>query len=317
MRWFIGLALLAAAGVSGTAVAMPSEFSDWSQATRVEAQAGTDPAFNGPGLDGCPFISRNETTLYMASNRPGGLGGLDIWVARRPDPDAPWGAPENVGAPVNSAANDFCPTIDRNEHSFYFVSNRAGGCGGADIYMTRLRPEGWDEPANPGCDVNSAADEASPFPLPEPGKGKVLYFSSIRAGGFAADPAGAAAGDSDLYVSERHDGSYATPELVPGANTAFEDGQPNLRRDGRELFFFSNRPGTLGMADIYAATRSTTSDPWSPPLNLGPTVNSADGADTRPSLSWDGTTLYFGSTRPGGDGSADHYVTTRDRAPGS
>jgi hypothetical protein len=294
-------------------MAMPSEFSGWSTATRVEAQAGTDPAFNGPGLDGCPFISRNETTLYMASNRPGGLGGLDIWVARRPDADAPWGAPENVGAPVNSAANDFCPTIDRNDHSFYFVSNRAGGCGGADIYTTRLRPDGWDEPENPGCHVNSTADEASPFPLPEPGKGKVLYFSSIRAGGFAADPAGATAGDSDLYVSDRHDGSYGTPELVPGANTAFEDGQPNLRRDGRELFFFSNRPGTLGMADIYAATRASTADPWSTPVNLGPTVNSPDGADTRPSLSWDGMTLYFGSTRPGGDGSADHYVTTRER----
>ncbi len=316
MRWFIGLALLAAAGVSGTAMAMPSEFSDWSPATRVEAQAGTDPAFNGPGLDGCPFISRNETTLYMASNRPGGLGGLDIWVSRRPDPDAPWGAPENVGAPVNSAANDFCPTIDRNDHAFYFVSNRAGGCGGADIYMTRLRPDGWDALDNPGCAVNSAADEASPFPLPEPGKGKVLYFSSVRAGGFAADPAGAAAGDSDLYVSDRHGGSYGTPELVPGANTAFEDGQPNLRRDGRELFFFSNRPGTLGMADIYAATRPGTSDPWSTPVNLGPTVNSPDGADTRPSLSWDGTTLYFGSTRAGGDGSADHYVTTRERVAG-
>ena len=316
MRWFIGLALLAAAGVSGTAMAMPSEFSGWSPATRVEDQAGTDPAFNGPDLDGCPFISRNETTLYMASNRPGGLGGLDIWVSRRPDADAPWGAPENVGAPVNSAANDFCPTIDRNDHSFYFVSNRDGGCGGSDIYMTRLRPDGWDALDNPGCAVNSAADEASPFPLPEPGKGKVLYFSSVRAGGFAADPAGAAVGDSDLYMSDRHGGSYGTPELVPGANTAFEDGQPNVRRDGRELFFFSNRPGTLGMADIYAATRSSTSDPWSTPVNLGPTVNSPDGADTRPSLSWDGTTLYFGSTRAGGDGSADHYVTTRERVAG-
>ena len=316
MRWYIGLALLVAAGVSGTAMAMPSEFSGWSTATRVEDQAGTDPAFNGSDLDGCPFISRNETTLYMASNRPGGLGGLDIWVSRRPDADAPWGAPENVGAPVNSAANDFCPTIDRNDHSFYFVSNREGGCGGSDIYTTRLRPDGWDALGHPGCAVNSAADEASPFPLPEPGKGKVLYFSSVRPGGFAAEPAGAAVGDSDLYVSRRRDGSYGTPELVPGANTAFEDGQPNVRRDGRELFFFSNRPGTLGLADIYAATRSSTSDPWSTPVNLGPTVNSADGADTRPSLTWDGTTLYFGSTRPGGDGSADHYVTTRERVAG-
>jgi len=309
----VAVALVAAGGLAGSAAAMPTGFSDWSPATRVEAAPGTDPAFNGPALDGCPFIARDDLTLYMASTRPGGLGGIDIWVARRGSPDEPWGAPENVGAPVNSPANDFCPTIDRNEHTLFFVSNRGGGCGGADLYMTRSRPDGWDDPQNLGCGVNSAADEASPSPLPEPGTGKVLYFSSVRPGGFAADAAGAAAGDSDLYVSERHDGVYGTPELVPGVNTAFEDGQPNVRRDGREIFFFSNRPGTLGMADIYAAGRPSAAGPWGAPLNLGPNVNSANGAETRPSLSWDGTTLYFGSSRPGGEGMADHYVTTRSR----
>ena len=232
------------APAAATALAMPTGFSDWSQATRVEAQAGTDPAFNGPALDGCPNIARDDETLYMASNRPGGLGGIDIWVARRETPDDPWGAPENLGAPVNSSANDFCPTIDRNERTLFFVSNRAGGCGGADIYVTRHRPDGWDDPRNVGCDVNSAADEASPSPLPEPGSGKVLYFSSVRPGGFAPDAAGATIGDSDLYVSQRHGGVLpGRRQLVPGVNTAFEDGQPNVRRDGLEIFFFSQPPG--------------------------------------------------------------------------
>jgi hypothetical protein len=309
----VAIALVAAGAAAAPAAAMPTGFSDWSPAIRVEAQPGTPDSFNGPALDGCPFIARDDRTLYMASNRPGGLGGIDIWVARRASPDDAWGAPENVGAPVNSPANDFCPTIDRNDHTLFFVSNRAGGCGGADIYVARHRPDGWDDPRNVGCNANSAADEASPFPLPEPGKGKVLYFSSVRPGGFARDAGAATIGDSDIYVSERHDGAYGTPELVPGVNSAFEDGQPNLSRDGREIFFFSNRPGTLGMADIYAATRASAFDPWSEPFNLGPNVNSANGAETRPSLSWDGTTLYFGSTRPGGDGSTDHYVTTRTR----
>jgi hypothetical protein len=309
----VAVVLVVAGGVAASAAAMPTGFSDWAPATRVEAQPGTAESFNGPALDGCPYISRDERTFFMASNRPGGLGGIDIWVARRESPDDPWGAPENLGAPVNSPANDFCPTIDRNDHTLFFVSNRAGGCGGADIYVTRQRPGGWDNPHNVGCNVNSAADEASPSPLPEPGKGKVLYFSSVRPGGFAPDAVGATIGDSDLYVSRRHDGIYGTAQLVPGVNTASEDGQPNVRRDGREIFFFSNRPGTLGMADIYAATRASAFGPWSAPFNLGPNVNSAAGAETRPSLSWDGTTLYFGSTRPGGDGSADHYVTTRSR----
>ena len=316
IRMPVCVAAVAAAGACATALAAPTQFSDWTQATRVEAQPGTDPSLNGPSLDGCPFISRGGTTLYMASNRPGGLGGIDIWVARRASPGDPWGAPENVGAPINSSANDFCPTIDRNDHSFYFVSNRPGGCGGADLYSSRRRPGGWDEPTNLGCGVNSAADEASPSPVPEPGRGKVLYFSSTRAGGFAADAPGATAGDSDVYSSERHGGDFAAPVLVPGVNSASEDAQPNVRRDARELFFFSTRPGGLGMSDIYSATRSRTSDTWSAPVNLGSAVNSADGAESRPSLSWDGTTLYFGSTRPGGDGSVDHYVTTRERLPG-
>ena len=99
---------------------------------------------------------------------------------------------------------------------------------------------------------------------------------------------------------------------MSGANSAAEDGQPFVRRDGLELFFFSNRTGTLGMADIYSATRATTWDAWSEPVNLGSNVNSADGAETRPSLSADGTKLYFGSTRPGGEGSSDHYVAARE-----
>jgi hypothetical protein len=311
LRTGIAAAIVAAGGLAATATAMPTGFSDWSPATRVESQPGTDPAFNGPDLDGCPFISRDETTLYMASTRPGGLGGIDIWIAHRASPDDPWGAPENAGAPVNSPANDFCPTIDRNDHTLYFVSSRAGGCGGSDIYVTRNRPDGWDEPRNLGCTVNSSADEASPFPLPERGHGKVLYFSSVRPGGFSPEPAGATIGDSDIYVSERHGGTYQAPELVRGVNTASEDGQPNVRRDGRELFFYSNRPGTLGMADLYSAERDGASDPWETPVNLGPNVNSA-AAETRPSLSWDGRTLFFGSTRPGGEGSTDIYVTTRD-----
>jgi len=60
------------------------------------------------------------------------------------------------------------------------------------------------------------------------------------------------------------------------------------------------------------ATRATTADPWSTPVNLGPTVNSTafDGA---PALSFDGTTLYFFSARPGGFGANDLYVTMRTR----
>jgi Tol biopolymer transport system component len=299
----VGFAAIAAIAICSTALAMPDQFSEWSQATRVEA-TGADPAFNGPSLDGCPSISRDDKTFYMASNRPGGLGGIDIWVSTRASADAEWGAPVNVGAPVNSAANDFCPTISRDGHLFYFVSNRANGCGGDDIYVTRLRADGWDPVANLGCDLNSVGNEASPFPLPESADGPVLYFSSTKTG------------SADLYVSESHGGVFSAAVPITELNTTVQDGQPNVRRDGLEIFFFSNRPGAAGN-DIYAATRASTGDPWSTPVNLGEKVNSP-ASETRPSLSWDGTTLYFGSTRTGNgaEGDSDHYVTTRQRLAG-
>jgi hypothetical protein len=292
------LALALVVGVvSGAAVAASGDYGPWSTAIRVESIPGTDPEFNGPYLDGCPFISRDGKKFFMASNRPGGLGGIDIWVSTRAHARGPWGAPVNVGAPVNSAANDFCPTLARNGHTFYFVSSRSGGCGGDDIYTTRLRHHGWDPVENLGCDVNSPANEASPFPIRERGAGRALYFSSTRAG------------TADIFRSTKHCGVFGPPEAVAGLNTEFADGHPNLRSDGLEIFFFSNRPGAEGN-DIYSATRGSVSAPWSTPVNLGPDVNSPS-SETRPSLSWDATTLYFGSTRPGGEGDSDHYVTTR------
>jgi WD40 repeat protein len=295
---------LVAAVMAGAALAASGDFGSWSQAVRVESIPGTDPGFNGAALDGCPFVSRDGKTFYMASNRPGGLGGIDIWVSRRASVDDPWGPPANVGPPVNSEANDFCPTISRDGHLFYFVSSRAGGCGGDDIYSTRLRPGGWDPVENLGREVNSPANEASPFPLPERAAGPVLYFSSTRSGG------------GDLFRSVSHGGVFGPAVALAGVNSpTANDGQPNLRRDGLELFFFSTRPGGLGMQDLYAATRANVLEPWSTPVNLGPLVNSP-APDTRPSLSWDGTTLYFGSGRPGGEGDSDLYVTTRPASAG-
>jgi hypothetical protein len=231
--------------------------------------------------------------------------------------------------------NDFCPSITGDGHLFFFASNRpyadAYGnvpCGGDDLYLTRRRDDDtFDEPRNLGCDVNSAANEAGPFLIEEPGRGRVLYFSSNRSGGAFDDP-GPVSGDADLYSSDWHGGHFGTAHLVPGVNSASDDGQPNLRRDALELYFFSTRPGdpgttgTYGLADIFVATRASAHDPWGAPVNAGENVNTALGAETRPFLSWEGTTLYFGSTAPpsvrtGAEGASDIYMTTRSRPTGA
>lgn len=175
-----------------------------------------------------------------------------------------------------------------------FVSARSGGCGGDDLYVTRRHEtRGWAAPVNLGCAVNSSANEASPSLLDTE-----LYFSSTRAGG------------GDIYVSTFDGTSFGAPVLAAGLNSAQNDFRPNLRRDGLEVFFDSNRPGGIGGLDIWTSTRASTAEAWSMPVNLGHNVNS-DANDLRASLSWDSTTLYFGSVRAGGEGSQDLYTTTR------
>jgi WD40-like Beta Propeller Repeat len=309
----VALVGLAAVGAS----AVGPGFGPWSAAVNEQSNPGTHPEVNTAFTDGCPTLARDGRTLYMASNRPGGEGGLDIWVSTRESAMAPWGEPVNLGPPVNTAADEFCPSPARDGHLFFFVSTRPGGCGSSDIYMSRRRDEHhpWDDPINLGCELNSAGGEASPFLLEEPAAGQVLYFSSNRAGGYSAEAPDAITGDDDLYSAELHGQYFLPPALIPGVNSPFNDSRPNLRRDGLELLFDSNQEGTLGGADIFSAVRASVNDLWSIPEPLGPLVNST-AAETRASLSWDGTTLVFGSTRPGGEGSTDIYMTTRARITG-
>lgn len=291
--------------------AVANGFSSFSPALDIEASSpGAHEGFNTGNIEGCPFISRDGKKFFIASDRPGGEGGIDIWISTRDSHNDPWGEPVNAGAPVNSAANDFCPTLARDGHTFYFVSTREaeGSCGGGDIYVTRLRGDGgFDAPRNLGCTVNSEHDEFSPFPMPQSHGGPVLYFSSTR------PRAGDGGVGGDIYVAESHGGVFGPAELVPGVNSLADDGHPNVRRDGLEMVFYSQRddlPGAQGGPDIFRATRASTSDPWSTPENLGADINSP-ASETRPSLSWDGTRLYLGSSRAG---SSDIYVTTRESA---
>ena len=321
MRHFLFVTLFGAACADSGVLTYPAppiqlqaspDYSAWSLAVAIEASTpGADPEFNTASLDGCPFIAPDGRQFFMASNRPGSVGGIDIWVSTRERTSDPWGPPVNVGEPVNSAADDFCPTMSRDGHTLYFVSRRQTGvqgtdwCGGSDIYVARARADqGFETPENLGCTVNSTADEFSPFPLLQPGVGPVLYFSSTRPG---------LGTGGDLYWSESQGGVFGPAALVPNVNSTVDDGQPNLRHDGLELFFFSIRAdlNPQGGNDIYVATRASLADAWSTPSNLGPNVNSA-ASETRPSLSWDALNLFFGSTRPG-EGSSDIYVTTRTR----
>jgi hypothetical protein len=282
--------LLAAPGL-----AVAKNFSDWGAASVV-------PNVNSGAADGCPIESPNGLRLFFASNRDpvgGAADTNDIWMASRQSEDAAFGAPVRLPAPVNSASADFCPTpltADR----LLFVSARAvaGACGAGDIYLTRNHPaRGWEIPTNLGCSAagagpNSAGGEFSPS-LVETAQGTFLYYSSPGAGGL-----------QDIYVSAMQaDGTFAPGTPVAGINTASTDQMPNVRRDGLEMVFVSDRHGAAGQLDVYVSTRASTSDAWGTPQQLGSTVNTA-APESRPSLSADGERLYFGRA-------GDIWVSTR------
>jgi hypothetical protein len=310
MRMRINLVLLAAvvSVASLTAVAQAGQFSAWATAQKIDEIDGNSSELNTPFVDGCPIQSPDGLSLYMASNRPGGQGLLDIWVARRESRNDPWGAPENLGEPVNSAADDFCPTPIRRG-GLFFVSREAlpGACGMGDTYFTRYHPTGgWSEPQNLGCapaGPNSALDEQGPS-FVRVGRKAQLFFSRSS----ATVP-------GEIFVSERV-GRWTFGPAAPVAELnvpAANDIQPNVRRDGREVVFSSNRAGTLGGQDVWVSTRENIHQPWSQPVNVGAAVNTAAG-ETRPSLSWHAETLLFGRA-PGPEGMSDIYVATRLRLP--
>jgi hypothetical protein len=299
------LALAAAYVLPATALAGP-HFSGWTAAQKIDEIAGNSSDLNTPYLDGCPIFSPDGLSLYMASNRPRFAGDtrtdLDIWVARRATTSSPFGPPVNLRAPINSAADDFCPTPVRG--GLFFVSRRATGeaCGLGDIYFARRDPTGgWLEPHHLACapeGPNSALDEQGPSHV-EAGEQELLYFSRSS----ASVP-------GDIYVSERVAGLFGPAAPVPELNDgAANDIQPSVRKDGLEVVFSSNRTGTLGGQDVWSATRESLDDPWSPPVNVGPAVNGI-GNETRPSLSWKATRLLFGRA-PGPEGMSDIYVSTR------
>ena len=270
------------------------KFSEWSAPVSLGA------VVNSIGDDAGSSISKDGRSLYFVSNRAGGLGGLDLYVTHRPSVDAAWGPPLHLGPVVNSSGAEQAAWISHDEKRLYFASDRPGGFGGLDLYVTEREDKdedfGWGAPANLGAGVNTAVPELLGAIIRERGQ-EVMYFSR-----------GAVGGGRDLYTSIRGpDGTFGPGMLIQELQNAADDSRMTLRRDGLEMYF-DRSSATTGL-DIWMTTRERVWHPWSPPTPV--TVLNSPVLDARPSLSWDGTTLYFHSGRVGGLGSNDIHVSTR------
>ena len=223
--------------------------------------------------------------------------------------DFTFGEPTNLGPRINSPADECLGCISEDGLSLYFFDwtgskydVRPDGYGQEDIWiaMRATTDDDWEEPQNLGPPINTEFRDLTPDIS---GDGLVLYFSSNRSGSW------------DLYVATRAttDDDWGEPNSLETINTLYGEACPRIAPDGLTLYFsdiYNFRPGGQGGVDIWVATRATTNDEWGEPANLGPIVNSSSH-DFTPSISADGLSLFFGSYRPGGFGSWDIWVTTR------
>jgi predicted secreted protein len=250
-------------------------------------------------------ISADGLMLYFTSDRPDGYGGMDLWVATRKTTDDDWGTPENLGPPVNTSQHEYCPCISSDGLELYFGLYNPEGNYIYDIWVAK-RPtinDAWGMPIKLEPPVNtSGVEDATHLSI----DGLELYFTAYnRAGGYGAD---------DIWITRRatKNDPWGSPiNLGAVVNSSASDDHPFLSADGLALFFSEDRgqplhplrPGGFGDVDMWVTTRSSTSEPWGTPVNLGPIVNSTS-LDGGPIISPDGFTLYFSSERPGGYGGA-------------
>jgi Tol biopolymer transport system component len=295
------------------------------------APVNLGPPLNTAAEESAPAISDDGLSLYF--NRNPNLSGdndEDLYVSHRSKPaqpprrpTSPWGVP--ILLTINTPANERNATLSRDGLLLFFSSDRPGGFGGLDIYVSRRAnrndDQGWLAPVNLGPNVNSAGGDVGPDYVEDEAGSTVLYFTSNNRPGA---PAGF--GLADIYKSTLGaDGSFGAALLVRELSSPSGDARPAIRADGLELVLHSNRPAPplscpadspapSGGQDLWVSTRATVTEAWSCPVNLGSVVNSASN-DLQAAFSDDAETLWFSSNRPPplGLGSDDLWTSRREK----
>src|SRR6266542_1311775 len=285
--------------------AAAQQFSSWS------APVNLGPSINTEFSEFHPAISADGLTLFFSSDYPGGFGENDLWVTHRAYRNTDWGPAQNLGPSFNTAGGEYGPALSPDGHWLFFCSSGLAGAKGNNLNIfTAFREDtsdnfGWAQPFNLGKGVNGDHHNCDPTVFVDPETGvTTLFFARLNKPG---------QGDWDIYVSTlQPDGTFGNAVLDPELSSRYRDTHPTVRRDGLELIFSSDRPGSLGRIDLWISTRATTHDKWSTPVNLGAGVNTPYD-DRAPYLSDDGLTLIVRSDRPGGRGGTDFDMIRRKR----
>jgi serine/threonine protein kinase len=200
-----------------------------------------------PIRDMLSFMTEDGLEIYltnMDAQQPGEHGGIDLCVWKRETTDDDWGSFKNLGPVINSTHDERWPSISRDGLELYFCSNRPGGVGNQDIWVTKraTRNAGWTAPANLGSTVNSAAFDQGTCLSSD---GLTLFFDSTRRSGY---------GGVDLYMIRRAsqlDQWEAAVNLGPIVNSPANERAAHISGDGATLYFDSDRPSGFGGHDVW------------------------------------------------------------------
>lgn len=154
---------------------------------RFRELEGMGKSVNTKGVECGASTSISKDTLYFASDREGGFGGMDIYMSIKL-PNGEWGIPTNLGDVINSEENENYPNISNDGKTLYFCSTGYNSMGGYDIFVSRKNSKGeWSKPENIGYPINDTYDNQT---ISFTENKRYAYVSLTREGGF---------GDADIY----------------------------------------------------------------------------------------------------------------------
>lgn len=195
--------------------------------------AGQPLEINTPDNEGAQTISADgKLIVFTACNRKDGSGGCDLYFTERINQK--WSAPKNMGKPINTSSWESQPSLSANGTALYFASNRPGGQGGSDIWVTyRQKDQSWSNPIPLDTTINTSSDDQSPFIHAD---NKTLYFMSKGHRGM---------GEFDLFMAKKNiDGTWSTPiNLGYPINTPANEGALVISLDAKTAFFDSDKDG--------------------------------------------------------------------------
>jgi hypothetical protein len=239
-----------------------------------------------PNLDDDPTLSDDLLEIFWTSARPGSSG-CDIWTSVRSDPSATWPAPTNV-TELNTTSCDSGASLSHDGKTLYLASTQLDPANGlADVFVATRSGRGspWSTPVLV-AELMSPDQDGSPSLTEDERVG--IMFSTRNSG-------------DDLFEIRRASSTdvWSPPVVIVELTTSSRDRSPSVSADGLTIWFISDRPGGVGLNDLYEATRPDLDSPFGEPVNLAE-LNTPDSEDD-PWVSPDGRTIFWARKSTAGD----------------